>query len=364
MAEEFESEHSEHGVEGGPVKSFIDHLEDLRWVLIKSAVTLAVAMLLCLIAGNYVVDVLKWPLSRAKVSYPGTNQVVTVTYGTNKLHVFRLNAEQEKTLNLGSNRFVAMEVEPLLVGTNQVLGWKLNPDPEVAASAKRMKIDLINLSPAGGFIVAFQVALYGGTVMAAPFILYFILSFIFPALKMREQKYVHRGLIFGAGLFLAGVTFCYFGLMPVALSASQMYSNWLGFGAMQWRAEDYISFICKFMLGMGLGFELPVVLLTLVKIGVLNYRRLRAMWRYMIVIVLVLGGLLTTPEVITQVMMAVPLYGLYEISVWIAWYWDQPDRAKARRRLIYVLVGVVLLIVAVWAGWKYGGPWLQHQQSL
>ncbi|HSY42515.1 MAG TPA: twin-arginine translocase subunit TatC, partial [Candidatus Acidoferrum sp.] len=110
--------------------------------------------------------------------------------------------------------------------------------------------------------------------------------------------------------------------------ASQMYSNWLGFGAFQWRAEDYISFVCKFMLGMGIGFELPVVILTLVKMGVLSYRTLRGMWRYMIVIVLVLGAVLTTPEVITQVTMAVPLYMLYEITVWIAWYWDWQERKK------------------------------------
>jgi len=329
MADEFESERSAAESEGGPVKSFIEHLEDLRWVLIKSTVALAVAMLLCLIAGNYVVELLKWPLDRAKVRFAGTNQIVTVTYGTNKLGTFHLSAAQEKSLDLGPNRFVAVEVEPQIIGTNRVLGWKVNSDPEVAVTAQKMKIDLINLSPAGGFIVAFQVALYGGAVLAAPFIFYFVISFIFPALKMREQKYVHRGLFFGAGLFLAGVSFCYFLLMPVALSASQMYSNWLGFGATQWRAEDYISFICKFMLGMGLGFELPVVLLTLVKIGVLSYRSLRAMWRYMIVIVLVLGGLLTTPEVITQVMMAVPLYGLYEISVWIAWYWERRDRKRA-----------------------------------
>lgn len=327
MADEFESELSEN--EGGPVKSFIEHLEDLRWVLIKSTVALAVAMLLCLIAGNLVVDVLKWPLDRAKISFPGTNQVVTVAYGTNKLGTFHLTADQSVALDLGSNRFVAVEVEPQIIGTNRVLGWRVNSDPEVAVAAQKMKIDLINLSPAGGFIVAFQVALYGGAVLAAPFIFYFVISFIFPALKMREQKYVHRGLFFGGGLFLAGVSFCYFLLMPVALSASQLYSNWLGFGATQWRAEDYISFICKFMLGMGLGFELPVVLLTLVKIGVLNYRSLRAMWRYMIVIVLVLGGLLTTPEVLTQVMMAVPLYLLYELSVWIAWYWEWRDRKRA-----------------------------------
>ena len=109
MADEFESEHSENGGEGGPVKSFIDHLEDLRWVLIKSTVTLTVAMLICLVAGNYVVDVLKWPLTRAKVSYPGTNQVVTVAFGTNKLGTFQLTADQKRSIDLGTNRFVAVE---------------------------------------------------------------------------------------------------------------------------------------------------------------------------------------------------------------------------------------------------------------
>src|SRR5208337_1237466 len=133
----------------------------------------------------------------------------------------------------------------------------------------------------------------------------------------------------GVGLFLAGVAFCYFALMPVALSAAQLYSQWLGFGAFQWRAEDYISFVCKFMLGMGLGFELPVVILTLVKIGVLSYSTLRGMWRYMIVINLILGAVLTTPEVVTQVLMAAPLYLLYEITVWIAWYWDRQEKKRA-----------------------------------
>ena len=147
---------------------------------------------------------------------------------------------------------------------------------------------------------------------------------------MREKHYVYRGLGFGLVLFATGVCFCYFILMPVALSASAMYSNWLGFEATQWRAEDYISFVCKFMLGMGIGFQMPVVLLTLVKIGVLNYTILSRMRRYMIVINLVLGALLTTPEVITQVMMAIPLQMLYECSVWIAWYWERGERKRAK----------------------------------
>ena len=314
---------------GGPVKTFLEHLEDFRWVLVKISVTLALAMLVCLIGANYVIAIIKWPLTRAAVSYPGTNQIVSVSFGTNHLGNFRLTAAEKQSLNLGTNRFVAITVEPLTFGTNQVLGWRANLDSHVVEDAQRMQVELVNLSPAGGFFVAFQAALYGGLVLAAPLLLYFIAAFVFPALKMHEQKYVFRGLFIGLGLFLTGVSFCYFVLMPVALSASQMYSSWLGLGASQWRAEDYISFVCRFMLGMGLGFEMPVVILTLVKIGVLNYSILSKARRYMVVINLILGAVLTTPEVVTQLLMFVPLQLLYEITVWIAWYWDRQEKKRS-----------------------------------
>ena len=346
--------------EGGPVKTFLEHLEDFRWVLIKSVVALFLGMLICLCGANYVVRIVKWPLSHAWIHYAGTNQIVTVSFGTNRLGNFPLTPEQARSLDLGTNRFVAVEVEPLVLGTNHVLGWRVNPDPNASAGTQRARIELINLSPAGGFVVAFQVGLYGGAVLAALPISYFVLSFVFPALKLRERKYVYRGLIIGGGLFFIGVAFCYFALMPVALAAAQLYSQWLGFGAYQWRAEDYIGFVCKFMLGMGLGFELPVVILTLVKIGVIDYHTLSKARRYMIVINLILGAVLTTPEPVTQLVMFVPLQGLYEITVWIAWYWDQPDRARARRKLLLALGGVLLVAGLVWAGWRFGWPLLRQ----
>jgi sec-independent protein translocase protein TatC len=344
--------------EGGPVKSFLEHLEDLRWVLIKSGSALALAMLLCLFAGNYVVAILKSPIDHAKIRYPGTNQVVTFRFGKDKLGVYKLTPEQQAALgnSFGTNRFAAIQIEPLTIGTNNVLTWRLDDDPHAAETAQQAHIELINLSPAGGFVVAFQVAFYGGLVLAAPFISYFIATFVFPALKLRERKYVYRGLFFGGGLFALGVSFCYFILMPVALSASQLYSQWLGFGAYQWRAEDYISFVCKFMLGMGLGFELPVVILTLVKIGVIDYPLLSGARRYMIIINLVLGAVLTTPEVITQLTMFVPLQLLYEASVWIAWYWAHPNPAQARRKIAMV---ALILVAILWAFWKLGIPWIR-----
>jgi sec-independent protein translocase protein TatC len=229
---------------------------------------------------------------------------------------------------LGTNREVTVRLAPVAVGTNLVLG--LVPDFDARPRTTLAgRLDLTNLGPVGGFFVALQIALYGGLVLAAPFVFYFVAAFIFPALRLREKYFVYRGLGFGLGLFLTGLCFCYFVLMPIALNASVAYSNWLGIAVTQWRAEEYISFVCKFMLGMGLGFQMPVVLLTLVRMGVLSYSSLSKMRRYMIVINLILGALLTTPEVVTQVLMAIPLQILYEVSVWIAWYWERRDRKRA-----------------------------------
>ena len=358
MAGDHEAERPDEA-EGGPVKTFLEHLEDFRWVLLKSLVALFLGMLVCLFGANYVVKIIKHPLTEAPVLHPGTNQIVAVTFGAKRLGQFQLTTEQQAALNLGTNRIVAVELEPVTVGTNRVLGWRVSDDPAVRAEAQRINVELINLNPAGGFVVAFQVAIYGGALLASPFIFYFVAAFVFPALKIHERKYVYRGLIIGGGLFFVGVAFCYFLLMPVALGAAQMYSHWLGLGAFQWRAEEYISFVCKFMLGMGVGFEMPVVILTLVKIGVLDYSMLSKCRRYMVVINLFLGAVLTTPEVITQLVMFLPLQVLYEFSVWIAWYWDQPDRAKARRRIALVLLVLALLGGLSWLGYRHGWPWLR-----
>ena len=345
---------------GGPVKSFLEHLEDFRWLLIKCAITLALTMLACLVGARHVIAVIKWPLTQARVSYSDTNQIVSFSFGTNRLGNYPLTLEQQESLGTGTNRFAAVQIEPIRLGTNQVLGWRVTNDAAALADIEHMHIDLVNLSPAGGFFVAIQVAFYGGMLLAAPIMLYFIAGFVFPALRFKERKYVYRAISIGGGLFLVGVSFCYFILMPLALMASQRYSQWLGLGAWQWRAEEYISFVCKFMLGMGLGFELPVAILTLVKLDILSYTTLRKLWRHMIVINLILGAVLTTPEVVTQVLMAGPLYLLYEITVWIAWYWEQPDRAKARRALFLLLLLLALLLSVAWDGWHYASPWLRQ----
>lgn len=309
--------------EGGPVKSFLEHLEDLRWVLIKSLTAAGVAMLGCLLAGNHLMEVLKWPLARAPVK--DTGRTVRLLVGTNQIAFHRVSTNDLWSAVMGTNRHVRIDLAPVVQESGVVLGVSVTPE----ALQRGLDIQIINQTPAGSFIVATKVALYGGLGISSPFIFYYVAGFVFPALRMREKRYVYRGLFFGVGLFLTGVLCCYFLLLPIALAASAQYAEWLGLAVYQWRAEEYISFVCKFMLGMGLGFELPVVVLTLVKIGLLNYRMLAKARRYVIVISFVLGAVLTTPEVITQILMALPLLVLYEISVWITWYWERRDAKRA-----------------------------------
>ena len=313
---------------GGPVKSFLEHLEDFRWLLIKTGAALLVCLIVCLYAVPEIVAVLKWPLSRAALVRVNNERKALVCVGTNTVATLDLATNQIGGINLGTNWFTVLHVEPVQVGSNIFLSLQVEKDPPTA-TLLQSATDLVYFDPAAPFFSSMVLAFYGGILMASPVIFFFLAQFILPALKIREKKYVLRAAFIGVGLFLAGVAFCYFFVLARALKFAVWWAVWMGVKVPEWRAETYFSFVTKFLLGMGLGFELPVVLLALVKIGVLDYKKLTALRRYMIVINLVLGALLTTPEPFTQVVMAVVLQVLFELSVWIAWYWEWRDRKRA-----------------------------------
>ncbi len=316
---------------GGPVKTFLEHLEDLRWVLIKSGTAILVGMVVCLLAVNQLVAILKWPLARARSLNAtfSSGHTVNLFFGTNRIASFRTKTNQIGSLNLGEEKTVTLRLEPVEINGRQLLAVAQETN-ELPKGIAGKGPNLIFLDPAAPFISSLQLAFFGGMLLATPLVFYFVGQFVVPALKKKEKKYFGRAFIVGVGLFLLGVCFCYFGILPFALRAAEAYSLWMGVEMPEWRAETYFSFVTKFMLGMGLGFEMPVILLALVKIGILDYHKLASMRRYMIVINLVLGALLTTPEVLTQVLMAVPLQVLYECAVWIAWYWEWKEKRLAR----------------------------------
>jgi sec-independent protein translocase protein TatC len=316
---------------GGPVKTFLEHLEDLRWTLIKSLSAILVAMVVCLIAGNRLVAVLTWPLKHAQTVLGRELRQVVVLWGDKV--ITKLKPSDLAGLPLGTNPIgsVRLNLEPM--GTNLVLALVASPERPQRAEGP---VILKNYTPIEGILVAMKLALYGGLVLAAPFVFFFVGQFVLPALKVKEKRILYRAVGFGSGLFFIGVLFCYFVIAGIALGATVQFSKWMGFEADEWRADAYVGFMCKFMLGMGLGFELPVVILTLVKIELLDYEKLAHFRPYAIVGNLVIAAFATpSGDPVTMVLMALPLHLLYEVSVLIARVWERRkkrDEAAALHR--------------------------------
>lgn len=307
----------------GPKKSFWGHLADLRTALIRSAVVIVVALVVCLLISPWIVKVLEEPMRRMHM-FEKPKPTVSLLIGDTRLGPFEVTREQFPGLPPGEAPHVVFRVGAAPMGKEQVATLTLEPDPR---GTDPLEVRLHNFSPAESFMVAFHVALFAALAVSSPFWIFFMGGFVLPALNLRERKVIFSWLGWSAFLFVAGVLSTYFVLLPVALRASVQYSELLGFSAQDWRAQEYINFVCKFIFGMGLGFQFPLIVLFLVKIGVLTHEHLKKYRRHVAVLSLILGAVLTTPEVVTQVAMAIPLYLLYEVCIWIAWYWERKKKA-------------------------------------
>jgi sec-independent protein translocase protein TatC len=284
--------------------------------------------MICLLITPQIVAVLERPLKHMRM-FEHSKTTVTLEIGKARFGPFEVTKEEFPALTDGASPQAVFNIGKIKIGNQQVL--TLVPDLNTAQDPP-LEVRLHNLSPSEAFFTAFHVALYAAIIISSPFWIYFLGSFIVPAFKRKERKSIFAWVSWGVLLALAGVMLTYFLMLPIALRASMTYSNLLGFDAQDWRADEYISFVCKFLLGMGLGFQFPLVVLIFVKMGILSYAQLAKFRRHVIVISLVLGAVLTTPEVITQVAMAVPLYILYEVCIWIAWYWEWKKR-KANKTI-------------------------------
>ncbi len=307
----------------GPKKSFWGHLSDLRAALIRSVIAIGIALIVCLFLSPWIVQILMVPLKRIHM-FDKPRPTLTLQIGDTKLGPFEVTREQFPALPPGDAPNVVFRLGTAQVGKEQVATLTIDP---AAKPAETSGIRLHNFSPTEGFLVAFHVAIYAALAVSSPFWIYFMGGFVLPALNLKERSVIFSWLGWSGFLFFAGVLSTYFLLLPIALRASIQYSQVLGFSSQDWRADEYINFVCKFIFGMGLGFQFPLVVLFLVKIGVLSHADLAKYRRHVAVLSLILGAVLTTPEVVTQVAMAIPLYLLYEVCIWIAWYWERKKRA-------------------------------------
>ena len=239
--------------ESETAKPFLEHLEDLRWTVVKTAITLLIAMVLCFFFRSFLVRVMQAPLH----------------------HV----------------------------------------DPQVGA--------LKALGITDSIVVSFQLAFYAGIVISFPILIYFVAEFVLPALTAVEKRFLFPAILGSFGLFLLGVMICYFWLLPKTILFFFRDTKSLGWSP-TWTVQQYYSFVTKFVLGFGLAFELPVVVLALVYFGLVTYKFMARTRPYAIVLIFILAAIIApTPDLLTLIAMALPMALLYETCIWVAWMMER-----------------------------------------
>lgn len=191
--------------------------------------------------------------------------------------------------------------------------------PLIAVDPARAS-NLQSLGVADSFTISLELSLYGGMILAFPLILLFLAEFVLPALNAAEKRILYPVALVGFGLFLTGVAFCYFVVLPQTLEfffKDAQSMHWQP----TWTVREYYSFTTQFVIGFGLAFELPLVVLVLVKLGIVDYALLKRTRAYAVVVIFFIAAIITpTTDMVTLLLMAGPMYLLYEICILISWF--------------------------------------------
>lgn len=175
---------------------------------------------------------------------------------------------------------------------------------------------LIFISVAEAFFTYMKVAFIAGLILASPYVLYQIWAFVAPGLYRHEKRYVVPFVLSGSFFFALGIFFGYYIALPVG------FKFLLGFATDLIKPmpsmKEYLAFSIKLLLAFGLVFEFPVVLVLLSRIGVVNAQALARQRKYAILLIFVFAAIFTPPDIVSQVMLALPLMGLYELSIFLS----------------------------------------------
>ncbi|KXT51530.1 MULTISPECIES: twin-arginine translocase subunit TatC [unclassified Akkermansia] len=344
-------------------KPFLEHLDDLRTMLLRMVFCLVVSMLLCAGFASNLMDILRRPVNQVWDMFEESHLPAGIdldAWGKAKetaTAAVGLDAAQRRILFREISPRLAELTEAALVlrgaqalphDRKEIFIREASPAPAVRELAEalhskdavltdgtgRGALKMMSaFQPGEAFMLTIKLSLYAGVVISFPLLLYFLLQFIIPGLLEHERKLLYKCMAVGFGLFLAGTLFCYFVVLPRVLTFFYTYS--LEFGiSNEWRIGYYLSFATQMILMFGLAFELPVVVMPFVKLGVLTYDMMKATRRYAIVAIAILAAVITpTPDVATMMLMAVPMYALYEICIILAWLHERKEAARAREEV-------------------------------
>lgn len=252
--------------------SFLQHLEELRWHLVRSSAAIFVFALIAFFNKEFIFD--KLILAPKNADFP--------TY-----------------------RFLCW------------IGEKLHLDESICI--KDLSFTLINIDMSGQFSTHMSVSLYAGIVLAFPYVIWELWRFIKPGLHNHERKYANGIVFFTSLLFFLGVLFGYYVITPMSVNflgtyqVSSLVTNQISLGS-------FISTVTTLTLMTGVVFELPILVYFLTKIGVLTPDFMRHYRRHAIVVLLIIAAIITPPDVTSQILVTIPLLALYEISIFVSAY--------------------------------------------
>jgi sec-independent protein translocase protein TatC len=242
-------------------KPFLDHIEDLRVLIIKIAAAIGIAM----------------------------------------------------TAGFAFRTWLASIIQQPLAGV----------DPERAAN-------LQSLGVADSFTISLQLAFYAGFVIAFPFILYFLAEFVLPALTPHEKRVLLPAALVGFGLFLVGVAFCYFVVLPQALAFFFRDAQAMSWQP-TWTVREYYSFVTQLTIAFGVAFELPLVVLVLVRLGILDRATLRRSRSFAVLVIFIVAAIITpTTDILTLLLLGGPMVVLYELCIGIAWLMERGEKKRTK----------------------------------
>jgi len=194
--------------------------------------------------------------------------------------------------------------------------------------ARDAQMPLINTVPMGQLLLAIQVSLLSGLIIAIPWIIWQFWQFVRPGLYQREQRYVGLIAFSTIGCFLAGVAFAYFVMIPASLG----FISGFEFSGIknQIAITEYFSFVLGFIIALGVVFEMPVIAWALTRLGIVTPKFFRTYRRHAVVVILIAAAIITpTPDPFNQLLLAIPLYALFEVSILVS-----QGAARQRRRMM------------------------------
>jgi sec-independent protein translocase protein TatC len=190
-------------------------------------------------------------------------------------------------------------------------------DAVLLRPARNSGVKLQNLKPFGQLFLYFQVAMIGGVILSLPNIFYQLWKFIAPALRKSERKYIWWIVVFTSACFLIGIAFAYFAMLPFTLKFAATFGS--SSIVNQFAIDEYMNIIISVMLGAGLVFELPMISFFLTKLGILKPEFMKKYRRHAIVFIMIAAAFLTPgTDPVSQIVLAIPLLLLYEISILIS----------------------------------------------